>query len=93
MQIGDKIKFTPSAFEGEWAGQGAGKPSKPRQLTGTVIYIHPKGRFFTLAAKVGGVTIRESFQIPPRIDAAPPPRLGTGRHNPIKKHKSNGKTG
>lgn len=31
-------------------------------MTGRIVYIHPKGRYFTLEAVVHGHTIRESFK-------------------------------
>lgn len=62
MRVGDKYSFTPTAFEGEKDGALPGKTQKPRQVTGRIIYIHPKRRYFTAEAVVNGQTIRESFK-------------------------------
>lgn len=61
MQLGDTIKFTPSAFTNEKAGSMPGRKPIPRQLTGTIVYIHPEGRYFTLQAELNGQTLRESY--------------------------------
>lgn len=36
---------------------------KRRPVTGTVVYIHPRGRFCVLEFEVRGGHIRESFQL------------------------------
>lgn len=61
MQIGDKYRFTPEAFGAERSGTLPGKRPLPREVTGTVVYIHPQRRFFTVAVEIHGHIIRESF--------------------------------
>lgn len=62
MQIGDKMLFTPAAFGAEKSGALPGHKEIPRQVTGQVVYIHPKRWYFTVAAVVNGQTIKESFK-------------------------------
>ena len=61
-KLGQFVRFVPSAFENQKFVGPAGRVLD-RTLTGQVIYIHPKGRFYTVAAKVPGGTLRESFKI------------------------------
>lgn len=58
MKIGDRVTRIPETFmEPEHAGPG------PRSaLTGTVVYIHPKGRYHTVEFIIRGRRVRESFQ-------------------------------
>ena len=64
MQVGDKYTWTPAAWCGETAASPPGKKKAiPRSVTGKVIYIHPRRRYFTVQAKVNGGWITESFAI------------------------------
>lgn len=58
VKLGDRRTVHPATLDGHEKG-------KPRPLTGTVVYIHPAGRFCTLEFEVGtrGERIRESFQL------------------------------
>lgn len=61
MKIGDKVVRTPHTVgEGMPVGticsEGAGKP-----MRGTVVWIHPKGRFHVVEFDVCGRKLRESF--------------------------------
>lgn len=54
-KIGDKKTFVPHALtEG-------GIPKDARQVTGTVTYVHPAGRFYLVEADICGVKIREAI--------------------------------
>lgn len=56
MQVGDKVKLVPSVLVDECNHKG----SKP--LKGTVVYVHPKGRFYTVEFPCPfGRSFRESF--------------------------------
>ena len=49
-----------------WAKDIPGKDGKPKAIPGTVVYVHPGGRYCVLEFDVGRrepVTIRESFQL------------------------------
>lgn len=58
VKLGDRRTVHPATLDGY-------EKDKPRPLTGTVVYIHPAGRFCTLEFEVGkrGERIRESFQL------------------------------
>ena len=60
MQIGDKITFRPSAWEGKTDFSNGFVC--PRQVTGTVIYVSKKG-FVVAEARVGSETIRETIML------------------------------
>ena len=52
MKIGDKSKeWIPSAFA----------PDKGEHVYGTVVYIHPQRRFYTVEFDFHGRTFRESY--------------------------------
>ena len=54
-KVGDKKTFKPYAFtEGE-------VPSGVHAVTGRVIYVHPKGQYYTVEAELYGEKIRECF--------------------------------
>lgn len=59
MQLGDKITqpnvgYNPYGLSGE--------PDRP--MTGVVVYIHPRGRFYTLEFTCeNGTKFRESFKL------------------------------
>ena len=62
VKVGDQKTFKPSGF-GDQIGvkdPATGKTCS-RKVTGTVIYVHPKGRYYTVEATLDGRTIRESF--------------------------------
>lgn len=61
-KLGQKVRFVPSCFEGQKL-TGPGGKLLDRTLTGRVVYIHPKNRFYTVAAKCGDGVLRESFLI------------------------------
>ena len=63
MRVGDKLTWTPSAFEHEANGQRADQQRKLRSVTGRIVYIHPAGRYYLAEALVGGAVIRECFII------------------------------
>ena len=56
MRKGQKITWTPSAFEHELSGERANRQRKLR-----IVYIHPARRYYMAEAKVGNETIRECF--------------------------------
>lgn len=58
VKLGDCRTVHPATLDGHEKG-------KPRPLTGTVVYIHPAGRYCVLEFEVGtrGERIRESFQL------------------------------
>ena len=57
MELGDRVKRVPETFGlSEHTGPGA-RPA----LTGTVVYIHPKGRYHTVEFILRGGRVRESF--------------------------------
>lgn len=58
VKLGDRRTVRPVTMDGHDKG-------KPRPLTGTVVYIHPAGRFCVLEFEVGhhGQRLRESFQL------------------------------
>lgn len=59
VKLGERRTVVPVTLD---ALNGKGKP---RPLTGTVVYIHPAGRFCVLEFEVGihGERLRESFQL------------------------------
>ena len=59
MSLGEKITWTPSAFDHEVSGQRADKMRKLRSVTGRIVYIHPERRYYMAEAKVGNEIIRE----------------------------------
>lgn len=62
MKLGDKITKPVHWLEIEPSGRrGGGNMRKHEVATGTVVYIHPKGRFYTLEFTFPGGSFRESF--------------------------------
>lgn len=57
MKIGDKVSRIPVTFMSVDKGQKI----RTRRKTGTVVYIHPKGRYHTVEFDTNGGPIRESF--------------------------------
>lgn len=60
VKVGDKHSFVPSEFATEKTKFGNGMKI-PTRITGKVVWIHPKGRFFLVEAFVHGIRIRETF--------------------------------
>ena len=56
VKIGDKVQRRPVTL-----GEGALGKVQP-VMTGTVVYIHPKGRYHTVEFRVCCGVIRESFK-------------------------------
>lgn len=56
VKIGDIVKRRPVTFYDERAGK------IDSLMQGSVVYIHPKGRYHTVAFPVWGGVIRESFK-------------------------------
>ena len=59
VNLGDKIRFIPTGWEGK--RDFAHGPVIPEAVTGRVIYIHPRGRFCTVEARVGDYSFREAL--------------------------------
>lgn len=60
IKLGDRITVKPATFD------VPGKDGKPKAIPGTVVYVHPGGRYCALEFDVGRrepVTIRESFRL------------------------------
>lgn len=57
MQKGDTIKARFMTLPNEYPGSGSNDEKKFPIRTGTVVYVHPKGRY--IVAECGGV--RETF--------------------------------
>ena len=57
MKIGDEVTVTPETL------MGCGKDGKQikRPMTGKVVYIHPRGWFYTVEFETKGGPVRESF--------------------------------
>lgn len=59
MKIGQKVTRIPETF----FEREEGERKKGRvKMTGTVVFIHPRGRFHTVEFKTRGGVLRESFQ-------------------------------
>lgn len=74
IKLGDRITVKPATFD------VPGKDGKPKGVPGTVVYIHPAGRYCVLEFDVGRrepVTIRESFQL---IDGRVAERSTSNQH-------------
>ena len=60
IKLGDRITVKPATFD------VPGEKGRAKAIPGTVVYIHPAGRYCVLEFDVGRrepVTIRESFQL------------------------------
>ena len=60
IKLGDRIAVKPVTFD------IPGNDGKPKAIPGTVVYIHPGGRYCILEFEVGireTVTLRESFKL------------------------------
>lgn len=62
MSIGDQIT-KPIDWMDEAEVVGGHRLSKQTSLTGTVIYIHPKLRYYTLEFKLPHGSFRECFEV------------------------------
>lgn len=58
MKTGDKVTMIPETFT---ARDDRGKPER-RPMRGQVVYIHPKGRYYTVEFETRGGPLRESFK-------------------------------
>lgn len=60
VKLGDKVLLRPTTF-----GESGEKGAPPAQRPGRIVYVHPEGRFCTVAfeAHWDGQTIRESFKL------------------------------
>ena len=59
IKLGDRITVKPATFADP-------ENATPKAIPGTVVYVHPGGRYCVLEFDVGRrepVTIRESFQL------------------------------
>lgn len=54
-KIGEKITFQPKAFENGLTIECE------RTVTGTVVWVHPRGRYYTVEVNVHGNTWRETM--------------------------------
>lgn len=59
VKIGDRITIKPVTFS------VTGANGKEKAIPGTVVYVHPAGRYCTVEFAVGniGATVRESFKL------------------------------
>lgn len=60
IKLGDRIKIKPVTFD------VPGNDGKPKEIPGTVVCIHPEGRYCILEFEVGireTVKLRESFKL------------------------------
>ena len=60
MQIGDKVRFTPAVSACETREGAHGPRLAPQRVTGRVVYIHPRHRFYIVEWEIGGRRLRES---------------------------------
>lgn len=62
LKIGDKVHKALTALytDGPSAAKGTARP----KFWGTVVWIHPAGRFYLAAFPVMGGTVRECFPLP-----------------------------
>lgn len=63
VKIGDRVQRVPETFgeTEEIRDRNRKRKARRRAYDGTVIYIHPLGRFHVVAFETRGGTIRESF--------------------------------
>ena len=57
MKLGERVRRKPVTF---MLSEEAGPGHRPT-LEGTVVYIHPQGRYHTVEFQTSGGPIRESF--------------------------------
>lgn len=63
MQIGDRVRETVSTFPA--SGSNSGELSE--KVTGTVVFIHSKERFYTVEFRFPKGSFRESYLFPERL--------------------------
>ena len=68
MRIGDKVEVHSAVISDTLFQNSAGKPSHKgewpeRKFTGTVVYIHPELRYFTVRYDLQKGSFCESFKI------------------------------
>lgn len=69
MQVGDTVTVVPQMLDFNLRNKTA---EAPQPMTGTVIYIHPKGRFYVVEfAFRFGYTVREAFDSRPKYRDRP----------------------
>lgn len=61
MKLGDKVKKQVRWIEVQEGPRGRITTKLRGEAIGTVVYIHPRGRYYTLEFTFKGGTIRESF--------------------------------
>lgn len=61
MKIRDRVQRVPETFGETEEIRDRKRKARRRAYDGTVIYIHPLGRFHVVAFETRGGTIRESF--------------------------------
>lgn len=59
MRVGDRVTRTPETFSDY---DFKTRKSIHRPLRGTVVYVHPRRRYHTVAFELPGGTVLESFQ-------------------------------
>ena len=55
VELGQRLRLRPSTYRVA--------NEETRKLDGTVVYIHPKGRFFTVEFRTPYGSFRESFKL------------------------------
>ncbi len=60
VKLGDKVLIRPTTF-----GESGEKGKPPELRPGRIVYIHPEGRFCTVAFEAGrdGRIIKESYKL------------------------------
>ena len=62
IRIGDKKRFTPEGFSVQKKDAGPSRREEmPKEVTGTVVWIHPTRRYYTVEYQCHGVRLKESF--------------------------------
>ena len=62
MRVGDTVIKTISCSISSRSGMGATWEEEQIEYEGKVIYVHPKGRFYTVEFTLPFGTIRESYK-------------------------------
>lgn len=60
MNIGDKVSRIPETV---YSGSMPGEKKTKRAHTGTVVYIHPQRRYYTVEFEMNGGKVRESYSL------------------------------
>ena len=62
IELGKAYRFVPSAFSGEKEGQAGGRVI-PRELTGKIVWINRRHRFFVVEVEIHDrFLLRECFK-------------------------------